>query len=95
MLYHSNQQLLPFDRLRQLCRNLFGQSLSAATLAAINARAGKALAPVEEAIIKAITQSPAVHADESGLRVEGKTPLASCRLHEIAHLLRRAWQPWR
>jgi len=72
MLYLSNQQILPFDRLRQVCKDLFGQPLSAGTLATINARASEALAPVEAAIIKAITQSPAVHADESGLRVAGK-----------------------
>lgn len=72
MLYLSNQQILPFDRLRQLCKDLFGQPLSLGTLTSINARASKALAPVEEAIIQAITQSPAVHADESGLRVAGK-----------------------
>ena len=72
MLYLSNQQILPFDRLRAVCKDLFGQPLSAGTLATINARASEALAPVEAAIIKAITQSAAVHADESGLRVAGK-----------------------
>jgi transposase len=72
MLYLSNQQILPFDRLRQVCKDLFGQPLSLGTLTSINARASEALAPVEAAIIKAMTQSPAVHADESGLRVAGK-----------------------
>ena len=72
MLYLSNQQLLPFDRLRQLCRDLFGQPLSMGTLASINARASEALAPVERAIIQGLTQAPAVNADESGLRVKGK-----------------------
>ena len=72
MLYLSNQQILPFDRLRQVCKDLFGQPLSLGTLATINARANAALAPVERAIIQAITRAPAVHADESGLRVAGK-----------------------
>ena len=72
MLYLSNQQILPFDRLRQVCKDLFGQPLSLGTLAAINARASEALAPVERAIIQGITRAPAVHADESGLRVAGK-----------------------
>jgi transposase len=72
MLYLSNQQILPFERQRQLCKDLFGQSLSAGTLATINARASEVLAPVERAIVQAITQAPAVHADESGLRVAGK-----------------------
>lgn len=72
MLYLSNQQILPFDRLRQVCKDLFGQPLSLGTLAAINARASEALAPVERAIIQGLTRAPAVHADESGLRVAGK-----------------------
>jgi transposase len=72
MLYLSNQQILPFDRLRQVCKDLFGQPLSLGTLIAINARASEALVPVEQAIIQGITRAPAVHADESGLRVAGK-----------------------
>jgi transposase len=72
MLYLSNQQILPFDRLRQVSKDLFGQPLSLGTLTAINSRANEALAPVERAIIQAITHAPAVHVDESGLRVAGK-----------------------
>lgn len=72
LLYLSNQQLLPFDRLRQTCADLFGQNISLGTLATTNARAYEALAPVETAIIQALTQAPVVNVDESGLRVEGK-----------------------
>ena len=72
MLYLSNQQILPFERLRQVCKDLFGQPLSLGTLAAINERASQALAPVERAIIQGLTQAPAVNADESGLRVAGR-----------------------
>lgn len=32
MVYFSNQQLLPFDRLGQVCRDIFGQPLSLGTL---------------------------------------------------------------
>jgi len=53
MLYLSNQPLLPFERLRQVCKALFGQPLSMGTLTSINARASEALAPVERAIIHA------------------------------------------
>jgi len=72
MLYLFNQQLLPFDRLRQICKDLFGQPLSLGTLASINTRASEVLAPVERAIIQGLTQAPAVSADESGVRVDGK-----------------------
>lgn len=70
-LYLSNQQLLPFDRLRQTCLDLFGQPLSLGTLSATNQSAYDALAPVESAIIREIIQSAVVHVDESGLRVAG------------------------
>ena len=68
-LYLFNQQLLPFDRLRQTCLDLFGQPLSLGTLTQINHRAYQTLAPVEAAIIRALIQAPVVNVDESGLRV--------------------------
>jgi hypothetical protein len=46
-LYLFHQQILPFDRLRQACQDLFGQPLSLGTLTQTNVRAYQALAPVE------------------------------------------------
>ena len=71
-LYLSNQQLLPFDRLRQTCLDLFGQPLSLGTLSQINQDAYQALEPVQAAIARGLIQAPVVNVDESGLRVEGK-----------------------
>ena len=70
-LYLFNQQLLPFDRLRQTSLDLFGQPLSLGTLTQINHRAYQTLAPVEAAIILALIQAPVLNLDESGLRVAG------------------------
>jgi transposase len=70
-LYLFNQQLLPFERLRQTCLDLFGQPLSLGTLSATNLSAYDELAPVESAIIRGIIQADVVHVDESGLRVAG------------------------
>ena len=70
-LYLSNQQLLPFDRLRQTCLDLFGQPLSLGTLTQINVRAYQTLDPVETALIKGLIQVPALNVDESGVRVAG------------------------
>ena len=70
-LYLFNQQLLPFDRLRQTCLDLFGQPLSLGTVSQTNERAYQTLAPVEAAIARALIQAPVVHVDESGLRVAG------------------------
>jgi transposase len=71
-IYLFNEQILPFDRLRKTCRDLFGQTLSLGTLTQTNARAYETLAPVESAIIRGLAQAPALHADESGLRVAGR-----------------------
>jgi transposase len=70
-LYLFNQQLLPFDRLRQTCLDLFGQPLSLGTVSQTNERAYQALDPVESAIARALIQAPVVNVDESGLRVAG------------------------
>jgi len=70
-LYLFHQQLLPFDRLRQTCLDLFGQPLSLGTLTQISRSAHDALAPVESAVIRGLTQAAVVHVDESGLRVAG------------------------
>jgi len=71
-LYLFNQQLLPFDRLRQTCLDLFGQPLSLGTLTQTNLRAYEALDSVQGAIQRGLTQAPVVHVDESGLRVAGR-----------------------
>lgn len=72
MLYLFNQQFLPFDRLRQFCRDIFGQPISTGTLTQINQRAYRALAPFETALIQELIQAPVVNVDESGVRVAGK-----------------------
>jgi len=71
-LYFFNEQILPFDRLRKTCLDLFGQPLSLGTLTQTNARAYAALASVETAIIRELLQAPVLHADESGLRVANR-----------------------
>ncbi|RYD81708.1 MAG: IS66 family transposase, partial [Verrucomicrobiaceae bacterium] len=69
--YLSQQQLLPFDRLGQLCSDLFGQPLSLATLQGANQSAYTELESFEAQVKNALLNSPVLHLDESGLRVEG------------------------
>jgi transposase len=71
-LYLFNQQLLPFNRLRQTCLDLFGQPLSLGTLTQTNERAYHTLEPVELILTCALIQAPVVNLDESGLRVAGR-----------------------
>jgi transposase len=71
-VYLSQQQLLPHDRLSQLCEDLFGQPLSTGTIVANNLRLAGQLTGFEAAVAGQLRQAPVVHVDESGLRVEGQ-----------------------
>jgi transposase len=71
MVYLNQQQLLPYDRLAQLCEDLFGQPLSKATLVAANQRVFAQLEPFARALADQVPQAEVVHLDESGLRVQG------------------------
>jgi len=71
MVYLNQQQLLPYDRLAQVCEDLFGQPLSAGTLVAANERVFAQLEPFARGLVGQVPQAPVVHLDESGLRVAG------------------------
>ena len=71
MIYLNQQQLLPYDRLAQLCEDLFDQPLSTGTLVAATERAYAQLEPFAQALARQVPQGEVVHLDESGLRVNG------------------------
>ena len=71
MVYLNQQQLLPYERLAQLCDDLFGQPLSVATLVAANERTYDRLDPFAQALARQVPLAEVVHLDESGLRVDG------------------------
>jgi len=71
MVYLNDQQFLPYDRLAQFCEDIFGQPLSAGTVAAANERTYQALEPFAQAVASQVPQAPVVHLDESGVRVAG------------------------
>src|SRR6185312_5328049 len=72
LVYLHQQQLLPYGRLAQLCEDLFGQPLSTGTVAAATEQVYEHLAPFAQALAEQVPQTPVVHLDESGLRVQGK-----------------------
>jgi transposase len=72
MVYLNQQQLLPSERLTQLCEDLFGQPFSEATLQAANERAAAQLSDFEAALAELLVQAALVHLDETGMRVEGR-----------------------
>lgn len=71
-VYLSVYQLLPSARIVGLFGDLFGHEPSEASLFAAHAAVADGIAPSLEAIRAAIRAAPVVHADETGLRTEGK-----------------------
>jgi transposase len=64
---------MSYQKISNLFADLFGYRLNESTAYAINTALSSALIPVEEAIKTVLTASPAVHFDETGMRVAGKT----------------------
>lgn len=73
-VYLNQYQLLPIDRTRELMEDLFGCSMSAEVLQQSSELCYENLhQKVEKEIKDAITESPVMHNDETGIRCEGKT----------------------
>jgi len=71
LVYLRTQQLIPLDRISQLCTDLFGITVSEATVQTAVAAAHDALAGFEVRVADLIAQAPIAHPDETGLRVAG------------------------
>ena len=72
LIYWRDQQLLPLDRISQMCADLLGRNISQDTTAAALNAIDDALIPFEAAITTRLSQAKVLHADETGLRVEGR-----------------------
>jgi transposase len=69
MVCFNEQHFIPYQRLTQVCQDLYGQPLSEATVAAANQRAYDYLAPFEQRVAELLPQAPVNGCDESGVRV--------------------------
>ncbi len=72
-VYLQTYQLLPYERTVEALGDLFGVYPSEGTLATAQALAYTRLAPVEQAIAQALRQAAVGHADETGVRVAGRS----------------------
>jgi len=70
--YIKSYGLLSYERAAELFEDLFGVPLSSATLVNIDREIGERLEEVNERIKDQILDSPIVHFDETGMRIEGK-----------------------
>jgi transposase len=72
-VYFNQYQLIPFDRVEELFKDLLGQPFSEGTLFTANQTCYEALEGAEQEIKKQLLDSPVINCDETGARVEGKT----------------------
>lgn len=73
MAVHLNQHhLVPLARTAQLMQNLYGARLSQASIQSFAQDAALALRPTVAAIGEAVQGADVVHADETGIRIQGR-----------------------
>jgi transposase len=72
LVYLHHGQLLPANRVVQLCADLFGQTVSEAVLFEATRATFERLAPFEAAVGQQLRAAPCLNVDETGLRVEGR-----------------------
>ncbi|MBC7910632.1 MAG: IS66 family transposase, partial [Pyrinomonadaceae bacterium] len=71
-LYFLQYQLLPYARVGEVMRDLFGCAISPGTIFSQVGTCAEELIETELKIKRRLRRSPVIHADETGLRVEGK-----------------------
>jgi len=71
LVYLRVQQLIPLERIGQMCADLFGRVVSDASVQAAVGAVHTALGGFEARVAELIAQAPIAHADETGLRVAG------------------------
>lgn len=70
-VYLRNYQLIPLERATEMFEDLFGVSLSEATVVAASTRYARSLCGFEEWVIERIKKSRVVDFDESGINIGG------------------------
>lgn len=73
VVYLKHEQHLSYERVTQLCQDLFGVAISEGGASAIRQRAGAAAQPVAAASGTDVAQSAVIGSDETSARVAGRT----------------------
>jgi transposase len=72
LVYLRDYQLLPYKRLTELCRELFGAGVCKRTVEMAEMQMYDALATFEGVVRARLLDEAVLHADETGMRVDGK-----------------------
>lgn len=73
LVYLSDYQMIPLRRIRSMCADLFGYSVSEATIVAARERCADNLERFMQVTGEQLGAAAVLHADETGMRVENKT----------------------
>jgi transposase len=73
LVYLSDYQMIPLRRIRSMCADLFGYSVSEATIVAARERCADNLEDFLKVTGERLGNAAVLHADETGMRVENKT----------------------
>ena len=73
LVYLSDYQMIPLRRIRSMCADLFGYSVSEATIVAARERCADNLERFMEITGERLRNAEVLHADETGMRVDNKT----------------------
>jgi transposase len=73
VVYLKHEQHLSYERVRQLCQDLFGVAVSEGGASAIMRRAGAVAQPVATEIGEHVARSAVIGSDETSARVAGRT----------------------
>jgi transposase len=73
VVYLKHEQHLSYERVTQLCQELFGVAISEGGASALMQRAGVVAQPVAQAISTHVAQSEVIGSDETSARVAGRT----------------------
>jgi transposase len=73
VVYLKHEQHLSYERVTQLCQDLFGVTISEGGVNGLLHRAGTAAQPVATAIGEQVVQSGVIGSDETSARVAGRT----------------------
>ncbi len=71
-VYLLQQQFVPYGRVRELCADLVGASVSLGTLLTWVQQSAATLAPVEARLKETLQRAPVLHVDETGVRRAGR-----------------------
>jgi len=77
-VYLSYFQMLPYKRIEDYFRDQLQIPISSGTICNFNQDASKRLAPFEAWVTGTLSKSPVLHADETGINVDGKRHWLHC-----------------